>query len=274
MAAPKRRATASGRVYEVDGVAYPSVTTILGVIGKPALIKWAENTTKAAVMGAAADLYVDLTKIGPLTRAGFVTSLESRLGKQRQTEREMQKAAEIGSQAHALIEWTLRRQLGQAVGPRPATTGPAEWAFMACEDWMKAVNLEPVHIEQTVWSETYGYAGTLDLVCRIDTPDGRRTVLLDWKTGKSVYHEAFLQNAAYQYAMEEMGHGLPDGGGLIVRLPKHDSDPEFEVVPVPPAAPLFETFKAAIALWRWWAAAEAESRAAWMRKRQAEEAVA
>lgn len=265
-----RNTTATGRFYEVDGESLPSVTTILGTIAKPALVKWAENTTKAAVVGAAADLYLDTTKLPAMTRTMFVASLEARLGKQRQTEREMQKAQEIGSQTHNLIEWTLRKQLGQVVGNRPATTAPAEWAFMAFQDWAKEVELEPIFIEQAVWSKTHGYAGTMDLFARVQG----KTTLIDFKTGKSIYGEAHLQNVAYQVALEEMGHGLPEAGGLILRLPKVESDPSFEVGVVPPREELFPVFLSCIRLWRWWHANEAASKAAWLSKRKAAEAVA
>lgn len=257
-----RRTTTAGRFYDVDGEALPSVTTILGAINKPALVKWAENTATAAVTSAAADLYLDLQKAAPMSRAAYVASLQGRLGRQRQAERELAKAGEIGTQTHALIEWTLRRQLGQVVGPRPATTPPAEWAFMAFEDWAKQVALEPVLIEQVVFSTQHGYAGTMDLLARVNG----RVTLVDWKTGKSIYAEAFLQNVAYQIALEEMGHGRAEAG-LIVRLPKNETDPAFEVAAVPPVAELFPVFVAVKQVWQWHTAAEAASRKAWEAKR-------
>lgn len=260
-----RKRTPGGTFYCVEGEELPSVTTILSVISKPALHKWIENTTKAAVMEAAADLYVDLQRLPPMSRVAYVASLEQRLGRARATERESQKALEIGSQAHALIEWTLRRQLGQVVGPRPATTPPAEWAFMAFEDWAQSVDLQPIVIEQTVWSRTHRYAGTMDVLAMVN---GRRT-LLDWKTSKGIYAEYELQAAAYQHALETMGHGVCDGGALIVRLPKLERDPAFEVHVCRPAEELMPTFLAARALWQWWYDAEQASKRAWLARKAA-----
>lgn len=259
-----RRTTTAGRFYDVDGEALPSVTTILGAIAKPALVKWAETTATAAVTAAAADLYLDLLKAQPMSRAAYIASLQGRLGTQRQAERELAKAAEIGTQTHALIEWTLRRQLGQVVGPRPATTPQAEWAFMAFEDWSREVDLQPLLIEQVVFSTVHGYAGTMDLLAKVRG----QVTLIDFKTGKSIYAEAFLQNVAYQVALEEMGHGVAQAG-LIVRLPKNEKDPAFEVGVVPAVAELFPTFLAVKQVWHWHAAAEAASRAAWEAKRRA-----
>jgi hypothetical protein len=81
--------------------------------------------------------------------------------------------------------------------------------------------LEPLGIERVVACPSY--AGTLDLYARVQ---GILTVL-DWKSGKTIYPEAFLQNVAYRHAA--MRHGWPSSQGLIVRLPKRFDDPGWEV---------------------------------------------
>jgi hypothetical protein len=63
------------------------------------------------------------------------------------------------------------------------------------------VNLEPLAIERTVYCLECGYAGTLDLYARVK---GVLTVL-DWKSGKAIYPEAFLQNLAYRHAATRGG---------------------------------------------------------------------
>jgi DNA-binding HxlR family transcriptional regulator len=63
-----------------------------------------------------------------------------------------------------------------------------------------------------------------------------------------------------------MGHP-PAAGGLIVRLPKNQDDPAFEVAAVPPVADLFPVFLAVKDVWRWWFAQEEAYRA--KRKEQA-----
>src|SRR5208282_6385084 len=88
---------------------------------------------------------------------------------------------------------------------------------------------KPLMVEFTVVSKKYGYAGTADLLAEVD---GVLT-LVDWKTGKAVYKEAHLQNAAYRNALQEME--IYDGctmplAGLVLRLPKTETDPDFEVV--------------------------------------------
>ncbi len=253
---PVRKDGRSGRFYEVDGESFPSVTNILGVIGKPALINWAANQERSACMDAAADLYVDLSKAPPMSRTSFITTLEGRIGKQKSHRRSLDKAAEIGTQVHGLIEWNMRKRLGQKVGPEPSVVDDAQWAFMAFQDWANQVELEPIFIEQTVYSKKHKYAGTMDLLARVNGA----VTLVDFKTGKAIYGESHLQNIAYQMALAEMGHSVAEGG-LIVRLPKTQTDPAFEVAEVPVAADYFPIFLAVIDVWKWWFAQEQAYRA-------------
>jgi hypothetical protein len=238
--------TPAGRYYDVGGEAFPSVTHILSVIGKPALINWAANQERALVTEAAADLYVDLDRTPPMSRVAYLATLATRMGHARAHKRALERAGTIGSQVHALIEWHLHRQLGHELGPEPHADEPARWAFLAFHKWAEAVDLTPRLIEQTVWSRTHKYAGTMDLLADVH---GVPT-LVDFKTGKAVYAEAHLQNVAYQVALAEMGHATPVGG-IIVRLPKTRTDPEFEAVPVPPVADLLPVFLAVRDVWQW-----------------------
>lgn len=239
----KRR---DGRHYEIDGELYPSVTNILGVVGKRALVNWAANVERALAIDAAADLYLDAGKTPMMSRAAYVATLDARIGATRAHRRALETAGNIGTQAHKLIEWHLRQRLGHATGPQPPVVDDAQWAYMAFEDWAKAVALRPLLVEQVVFSKTYRYAGTVDLLADVH---GVRT-LVDFKTGKAIYGEAFLQNVAYQAALAEMGHA-PPAAGLIVRIPKNQNDPEFETAPVPPLAELLPVFLAVQRLWVW-----------------------
>lgn len=243
----------SGRFYRVDGddTPYVSVTHALGCIAKPALINWAANQERALVMDAAADLYLDLAQTPPMSRPSFLATLQGRIGKQKAHQKELAKAGEVGTQVHGLIEWNLRQSLGQKVGPEPRVFDSAQWAFMAWQDWAQQVSLKPIFIEQMVFSRTHQYAGTMDLLAEVNGV----VTLVDFKTGKAIYAEAYMQNVAYQMALREMGHLAP-AAGCIVRLPKVDTDPGFEVGPVPACEDLFPTFLHVLNVWRWWHAQE------------------
>lgn len=259
----KRQDGPSGRFYLVDGEPMPSVTHILSCIGKPALINWAANQERTLAIEAAADFYEDCARLTkPLPRTSYITSLLGRIGKVKAHQKELSKASEIGTQAHKLVEWKLRSMLGQEPGPEPRVVDNAQWAFMAWEDWAKSVHLKPIFIESMVFSRVHAYAGTMDLFAEVDGVPK----LIDFKTGKAIYAEAHLQNVAYQVALAEMGHP-PAEGGLIVRLPKNQDDPAFEVAEVPAVDALFPVFLAVKDVWRWWFAQEEAYRA--KRKEQA-----
>lgn len=229
-----------------NGKEYPSVTTILSVIGKPALIAWSAKVEREMVTNVSADLYQDIAGTPKMSKLAYLNTLQTRLGKEKAHSKALAKAGDIGSQIHSLIEWTLRASLMEEPGPSPHICDKAQWGFMAWEDWRKSVNLKPVYVEQTVFSERYGYAGTMDLLAYVN---GVLTVL-DWKSGKAIYPESYLQNAAYRHAIREMGHGDP-AQGIIVRLPKIETDPEFEVKECPPEKHCMEKFLNAKALWEW-----------------------
>lgn len=258
-AKPARRDTKQGRFYTMaDGSEYVSVTTFLGAINKPALVGWAAKEERKMTIQAAADLYADTHGTALMSRPTYITTLDSRIGRVKAHTKLMAKASEIGTQAHALIEWNLRRSLGQEAGPEPVIGEAATLAFVAYERWAKEVNLKPLLIEQKVYSHTHRYAGTMDLLAEVN---GVLT-LIDWKTSKDVYAEAHLQNVAYQVALTEMGHATPEAG-LILRLPKVVTDPNFEAVEVGPVDTLLPVVLHVRALWEWWYAEEKASRERW-----------
>jgi len=246
---PTRRDGAAGRFYEVDGQLLPSVTHILSAIAKPALIPWAAKVEREAVTQAAADLYMQWAADAqrkPLPRSWYLATLQAQLGQVRSHQTVLAKAGDLGTETHKLIEWTMRTAIGAVAGPQPIVCAQARFAFQAFEAWATSVRLKPVLIEQTVYSTVHGYAGTMDVLARVN---GVLT-LVDFKTGKAIYAEARLQSVAYSMALQEMGYLAP-AAAVIVRLPKVATDPAFEVQTVPPVADLFPVFLAAKALWAW-----------------------
>jgi hypothetical protein len=229
------------RFYTIDGRRLPSVTTILDIIAKPALGPWYAKEERR---------YFETAMLEVLSRPGardpeyVLAAVADAVTGVKAADREKQKAAVIGTAIHAGIEWELRQQLGEDAGPEPRLPEPAGWAVESWKDWARSVTLEPLAIERTVYCLECGYAGTLDLYARVK---GVLTVL-DWKSGKAIYPEAFLQNLAYRHAATRAG--LPSTQGLIVRLPKQLDDPAWEVMPVSATLTL-EDFLAALRLWRW-----------------------
>ncbi len=250
-----------GRFYLIDGVLYPSVTNILGGgYPKPALQWWAANEERKLVSDASADLYADFAKerVPPvLPRAAYLATLAARLGPAKAHQKLLAQAGDIGTEAHHLIEWQLRTAIGAEAGPKPVVSEAAQWSVFAFEDWAKSVNLKPVLTERTVYSKVHGFAGTLDLLARVNGVLTEVSI----KTGKAIYAEAHLQSAAYVTALIEMGYLPPAGGSLILRLPKNLSDPAFQVVQAQPAADLLPVFLAVKQVWAFAAEADKAYRA-------------
>lgn len=117
--------------------------------------------------------------------------------------------------------------------------------------FQKKFDPEPLLVEQTIYSlcpvcvegngETphlcTGYAGTLDLICRIKG----EIVLLDWKTSKDIYDDYKLQVEAYYRAvclmqsMDQLGLKEPVTKFMLVQLDKEkDFDYEKHVMKIDP----------------------------------------
>ena len=235
------RAWDRARFYTIGGRQLPSVTTILEVINKPALGPWYAKEERRYFEVAMLEV---LGKPGARDPEYVLAAVVEAVTGVKAAERERQKASAIGTAVHAGIEWQLRTRLGEDAGPEPRLPDAAAWALESWRDWAASVHLEPLAIERVVYCEACGYAGTLDLYARVS---GQLTVL-DWKSGKAIYAEAFLQNVAYRHAAERQG--LPSTQGLIVRLPKLVEDPAWEVMAVP-AGLTIEDFLAALRLWQW-----------------------
>jgi hypothetical protein len=229
------------RFYTIHGRQLPSVTTILEIIAKPALGPWYAKEERRYFETAMLEV---LSQPGARDPEYVLAAVAEAVSGVKAADREKQKALTIGTAIHAGIEWQLRSRLGEDAGPEPTLPEAAAWGVESWKDWATEVALEPLAVERPVYCEACGYAGTLDLYARVR---GVLTVL-DWKSGKAIYPEAFLQNVAYRHAAARLG--MPAEQGLIVRLPKLLDDPAWEVMPVPEELRI-EEFQAALALWRW-----------------------
>lgn len=156
--------------YNIDGKLYPSVTTILGVINKPALMTWAAK--KAAEFALSDPLIYDT----PEKCAGAIYEKK-------------ESAAERGSDAHMVAEsYALQPDATEAVyGKHPF--------FPAIKAFFQQMKPEVMYAEVVLVNRAMAYAGTCDLIARM--ADGT-TYVIDYKTSKAVYPEYHLQVEAYR----------------------------------------------------------------------------
>lgn len=150
-----------------DGTIVPGVTTVLGVLAKPALIHWAWDLGSRGI---------DYRKY-------------------------RDKMASIGTLAHYMIECDLKDEDPELDSYSKEEINLAENALISFWEWKKQYNPKPLGVELQLSSEKYRYGGTIDLYCEIDG----ELWLVDFKTGKAIYPEMVTQLSAYNQLMRENG---------------------------------------------------------------------
>lgn len=146
------------RFYPYEGGWLPSVTTILGAV---------------------------------YPKSQFLIDWQIENGKE-ESERIRDEAAEEGRKIHSYIE-DLTKGL---VIPAEAVTPKARRCIKAFLTWYDEYKPEIISVEQQVYNVDKGYAGTIDMVARVN---GEVTVV-DFKTSNAVHESYRVQVAAYVQA--------------------------------------------------------------------------
>jgi hypothetical protein len=217
-----------------EPVTYQSVTTILDVIAKPALLNWYGSIAAA---WAVDNVEVMLRMLADLGRDVTVKAVAAR----GRAERDRKGA--IGTRAHQAIEAMLA---GLPVLTDPDTAPLVEQYRRFARDW----RFVPEWSEAMVVSERYGYAGTLDLIGYLA---GRRA-MIDLKTGSYMAPEMGIQLAAYGGADYIGRPGTTDRwaipsielNAVLQLLPT-----EYRLIPYAVGAAELEAFNNAAALAAW-----------------------
>lgn len=186
--------------YRINGKQYLRVTTTLGIIAKHRIDAW-------------------IKRIG---HAKANQILETRQA--------------IGVHMHKLIELTLKNEDYNLGGYEQEI----QEGMCKFYEFQQAASLKPDGLEQRLWSNKFGYAGTADFIgmyqspSKIVTPKGVSQspflvrghkpkfekpayVIGDWKTGKAFYPTYWLQLAAYVMAFKELT-GIKVKGAFIARI--------------------------------------------------------
>jgi len=156
-------------VYKLEaGNRVPSVTTILGILNKPALLDWAWR------MGCEGQDYKAVRD----------------------------QAGDIGTLAHYLIMCHLSGTAPDTSEYSPQDVDKAENCLLSYLEWEKSHPINPILVEAPLVSEKYGFGGTIDCLARLNG----KLLLIDHKTGKAIYGEMFHQLAAYRQLLIEQGY--------------------------------------------------------------------
>lgn len=170
--------------YSHDGGPHvPGVTSIIGMKDKSwALVGWAKRETAACAIRNLDALVAMRAAGGERAAVDWLRGIPDH---QRDT------SADLGSRVHAAIEsWSTR---GELVGEDTDVT-PYLDTFQ--RDFVDRFKPTFRAVEAYVFSEAYGYGGTLDAICVIEG----ETWLIDHKTGRGIYPETAMQLAALAHA--------------------------------------------------------------------------
>ena len=152
------------------GIPVPSVTTVIGILGKPNLITWAN---KMGLQGVDSNKYRDEMGV-------------------------------VGTLAHALISADLKGEKLVLSDFSQSQIDMANNCLRSYLKWREPKLLAPFVIESPLVSEEYQFGGTTDYYGLVDALE----TILDYKTG-FIGPEAYIQTCAYRHLLIENGHPVP-----------------------------------------------------------------
>jgi len=192
------KAKGRGRVYVDDrGNEFPSVTTILNVINKPALIPWAKKQSLEKVKYVLQNHVMN----GTLPEIKSTDDIDAIINEASKTpDKALQLAGDFGSHAHALIEKVINARIHN--DKEPVITADFKVVMESFEMFCEQYNPVFVGSEvQVCYRPAYTkirYAGTVDaVIVHEDNP-----IVVDFKTSKGIYDEHRLQVGAYSNALQ------------------------------------------------------------------------
>ena len=175
------------RYVDANGLAVPGVTTILKALPKDALINWAAETTAEVALNR----WDELAAMPPADRLKALKRARYDV---------LDKASNRGTQVHNIAEKLIH---GERVTKPEGLEGYIDSYVRFLDEW----DVDPVLVEAVVFSHTYGWAGTLDLIAKLP---GLGLSLLDIKTSRSgIFGETALQIAGYRFADQYMADDGP-----------------------------------------------------------------
>ena len=198
-------------IYKLkSGDRIPSVTTVLGILAKPALIQWAwELGTKGIDYKAVRD-----------------------------------QAGDIGTLAHALIIADLKGDKFDTSEYSAQDIQKAENCLIKYWDWAKVNPIKSILLETPLISEVYQFGGTVD--CFAERQDTKELVLIDFKTGKAIYPEHLYQLSAYEQLLKEADFRFDQT--MILRIGRDEVE-GFEVRSLGDLSKAFEIFKNCLSIY-------------------------
>ena len=219
-----------GHYYIINGVKYPSVTAILGIIGgdkTQALMGWAKKISVEYITSELKDLLgkdivIDEAFIDNISKVGMM-----------KPKFELDKAGEFGTRCHnAIDEYIIK-----GTHPTDPTVAPVFEAFLG---WIKEHKFNIINGDMVVGSKKYGFGGRMDALA-IDSQGNY--IVLDWKTSNYFSKEYAMQVSAYAYAFAEQYDVPLPKKCYVVKF--HKTEAVYEIKEVENVEKCMEAFVAA-----------------------------
>ena len=184
-ASQKPKTSAKKRDYRLpSGKRVVGVTTVLDVLNKPGLVKWAN---RLGLEGIDVTKYVD-------------------------------KLADVGTCAHYLIQMHLQQAEPNLSSYSPEVVDLAENSFLSYLTWEQKHTIKPILCEAPLVSIEHEFGGTIDVYCELD---GGYT-LLDCKTSKTIYDEHIYQVSTYRQLLRENNYTVD--GVHVLQIPRTEDE--------------------------------------------------
>jgi predicted RecB family nuclease len=169
--------SAHSTYLNTDKIEVPSVTTVLKILNKPFLQKWAN------IMGF----------------------------KRKKIEDILESSSIVGTMVHQIIEAYMLQKFYVFIPTAKHLREVAMAHLNSFIEWQRThSNVTPIFMEKHLSSQKFG--GTIDFYGMVD---GKHTIL-DFKTSKQPYSSYFLQLAAYCIMLEEQGHKVEQAAIIII----------------------------------------------------------
>jgi len=201
--------------YWVDNKPFVAVTEVIKILDKPALRYWFGK-----------EVFLAMAKDPTLNEKEALSAPYLKSGK----------ASKRGLTVHSIVE--AFKTTGEKIESIPDEFKGYAKAFYK---WINDNQVKILSNEKTVISKKYGYGGTLDLLVVMN--GSKEKIVIDVKTGKGIYPEAFLQLSAYKNAVEENGEKVE---GIAVLLLKETGNYIFER-----GEDVFDIFLNCKEIWEW-----------------------
>lgn len=211
----------TGRIYTINGHSYCRVTNTLSIIAKDGLFSWFQAVGKKKA--------------------------ESII-KNRQI---------LGTRVHSIIEHILKGDYVPTENDEKSKEIQEDIKMFKIFKYN--TELEYDALEQRLWNDEYGYAGTADFIGKYSTwkpycvrghDRGFKNDLVigDWKTSRDIYDDYWLQVAAYAYAFYKLT-GVKVAGAFIVQF--RNGQIKVKERTWDELMELFQVYKAALKVYKW-----------------------